>query len=130
MDFEKATRLKLRFTTSQGILSAEDLWDIPLTTTRGNCNLNDIAKGLNRELKAAGEEDFVNKPTAANALIQLKFDLVKHVIAVRLAENEAARVAVERKEKKQRLLEIIAHKQDQELEGKSVEELTAMVNTL
>ena len=29
--FEKATRKKLRFNTAHGVLSVEDLWDLPLT---------------------------------------------------------------------------------------------------
>ena len=32
--FERATLLKLRFTTEYGMISVEDLWDLPLTTTR------------------------------------------------------------------------------------------------
>lgn len=128
--FEKAARLKLRFDTSKGNLTVEDLFDLPLTSTNGRANLNDIAKGLNRELKATEEEDFVNNTTKGNEVLQLKFDIVKHVIEVRKAENEAAKTAADRKEKKQRLLELIAKKQDQDLEGKSVEELNAMVNAL
>lgn len=129
--FEKANRLKLRFGSPQGSLSAEDLWDLPLTSTRANRgNLNDIAKEVSRELKAQGEEDFVNPRSTVDEELQLKLDIVKHVIQVRQAENEAARELSERREKKGRLLELISKKKDQELEGKSVEELTAMVESL
>lgn len=129
--FEKANRLKLRFSSPQGSLSAEDLWDLPLTSTRANRgNLNDIAKEVSRELKAQGEEDFVNPRSTVDEELQLKLDIVKHVIQVRQAENEEARELSERREKKGRLLELISKKKDQELEGKSVEELTAMVESL
>jgi len=129
--FEQAVRLKVRFDTSKGRLSAEDLFDLPLTSVR-SANLNDIAKDLNRELKAVGEEDFVN-PSAASMAgeeLKLKFEIVKYVIAIRLAENAAARAAVEKKEKKVRLLEIIARKQDAALEGAPLEELQKMVAEL
>lgn len=129
--FEKANRLKLRFSSPQGSLTAEDLWDLPLTSTRVNqANLNNIAKDVSRELKAHGEEDFVNPKSTVDETLQLKLDIVKHVIQVRQAENEAARTIADRREKKARLLELIAKKQDQELEGKSVEELNAMVESL
>lgn len=130
MKFEQASRLKLRFSTPQGLLSAEDLWDLPLTSTRGRANLNDIAKAINAELKAAGEEDFVNPKPGGNDVLQLKMDLVKHVIAVIQSENESVRLAADRIEKKKQLLELIARKQNQELEGKSREELEAMVAAL
>ncbi len=128
--FEKASRLKLRFDTSKGVLSAEDLWDLPLTSARNGANLNDVAKGINRELKAAGEEDFVNPSGMTDEVLQLKFNIVKHVIAVRLAENEAAKAVAEKKAKKERLLEIIAHKQDEQLQGAALEDLQKMVAEL
>lgn len=129
--FEQAVRSKLRFPTKQGQLSAEDLWDLPLTSTRDNvASLNAVAKEVSRQLKNEGEEDFVNPKGAVNDVLQLKLEIVKHVIQVRQAENEAARSAADKKEKKARLLELIARKQDQALEGKPLEELEAMVASL
>lgn len=129
--FEKAARLKLRFASPQGQLTVEDLWDLPLTSTRPNqANLNSIAKGISRQLKADSEEDFVNPKSETNESLQLAMDIVKQVIHVRQAENEAARAATDRKDKKARLLELIARKQDQALEGKPLEELQEMVASL
>ena len=128
--FEKASRLKLRFDTPKGLLCTEDLWDLPLTSTRNGANLNDIAKALNRELKASGEEDFVHPTEVVNTVQQLKFDVVKHIIATRLGENEQAKAAADKKAKKERLLEIIARKQDEQLQGAPLEELQKMVADL
>lgn len=129
--FEKCARLKLRFASPQGGLSAEDLWDLPLTSARANqANLNSIAKGISRQLKAENEEDFVNPKSGADEALQLALDIVKHVIQVRQAENETARALADRKEKKAKLLELIARKQDQALEGKPLEELQEMVASL
>lgn len=129
--YEKAIRLKLRFASPQGALSAEDLWDLPLTSGRATqANLNNIAKEVSRQLKAEGDEDFVNPKSGADEILQLKLDIVKHVIQVRQAENEAFRARAERSAKKDRLLELIARKQDQALEGKPLEELQAMVAEL
>ena len=129
MDFEKASRLNLRFESTKGLLSVEDLWNLPLTSAR-NSNLDDIAKGLNRELKDTREESFVVKATAGDEALQLKFDIVKHIIGVRMAENEEAKLKAEKKEKKQRLMEILGRKQEEELEGKSPEEIQAMIAEL
>lgn len=130
--FEQAARLKVRFSTAMGPLNVEDLWDLPLTATRKPyVNLNDIAKGLNRELKDADDDNFVDRAASTtNTELKLKFDIVKHIIDVRLAENETARLAVEKRAKRDRILELIAKKQDESLAAKSVEELTEMVNTL
>ena len=121
--------MKLRFDSPKGLLTVEDLWDLPLTSARG-ANLNDIAKGLNRELKAAADEDFVNRTAPTDTAEKLAFEVVKHVIDIRLAENEAAKLADDSKEKKARILEMIAHKQDEQLAAKPVEELLAMVESL
>ena len=56
------------------------------------------------------------------------FDLLKE--AVRLAENEAAKAAADRRETKNRIMELIAKKQDESLQSKSLEELQAMVAAL
>ncbi len=128
--FEQAVRLKLRFDTARGFLSVEDLWDLPLTHHQRTDTLNDIAKALNRELKESADEDFVNPTAKPNDRLKLAFDIVKHIIDVRLAENDAIRLTAERKEKKARLLELIARKQDDDLASKSIEELTAMVESL
>jgi signal recognition particle subunit SEC65 len=129
--FEQALRLKLRFPSPQGNLTVEDLWDLPLTSTRQNtANLNNIAKAVSRLLKAESEEDFVNPRSGVNETLQLSLDIVKHIIAVRQAENEATRLRAERTEKKAKLLELIARKQDQALEGKPLEELQQMVASL
>lgn len=128
--FEKASRLKLRFETDKGLLTVEDLWNIPLTSTTGKVNLDDVARGLHAHLKNEINVSFVNPDKTADPVTNLKFDIVKHVIAVRLAEANAAALERSKKEKKQHLMEIIARKEDEALSGASLEELRAMINAL
>lgn len=127
--FEKATRNKVRFETNRGNITVEDLWDLPLTSKTG-FSLDDIAKSFNRKLKESDEESFVTKSSSANELLKLKFELVKYVISVKLEENATAKINLENKEKKNKILSIIAQKQDEKLMGSSLEELQAMVNSL
>lgn len=128
--FEKATRMRLRFETTAGLIDVEDLWQLPLTSTRGKINLDDIAKDLHKKLKNDDEVSFVYKDKKPESLDQLRFDIVKHIIDVKIAEREAEADATARKEKKQKILALIAEKQDENLRGMTLEQLTAMVNDI
>lgn len=128
--FEQAIRMKLRFTTSQGQLSVEDLWDLPLTSTTNKANLDAIAVGLYAELNSNRNISFVNNGSTGDQTLQLKFDIVKHIIDVRKAENASAVEARARKDQKQRLLELINQKENESLAGKSIDELRKMVEGL
>ena len=126
--FEKAARLKLRFDSSKGPLSVEDLWDLPLS---GNgLNLDKIAMVLSRQLKEESTESFVLKTNRSTDVLQLKFDIAKRIIDVRLADIELAKVKAETRAKKDRILSIIERKQDEQLEGQPLEDLLKMVESL
>ena len=126
--FEKATRLKLRFETPRGALSAEDLWDLPLTSTRA-LNLNDIAIGLHHQMKN-DTVSFVEDVDKPDAVLQLRFDVVKHVIEVKKAERKAADEARTKAEQKQKIMAILARKEDADLEGRSMDELRGLLASL
>lgn len=121
--FDKVTRLKLRFESNKGLLSVEQVWDLSLTA------LNEMAKGLSRQVKAAetDEEDFIGTKSNVDSELQLRFDVVKHIIGVKLKERDDSRDAAERKANNQIILELIQRKKQQELESKSVEELEALL---
>lgn len=123
--------MKLRFDSKQGALKVEDLWDLPLTTQRPNTAcLDDIAISLDKELKESNNVSFVRPTSERDVTTRLKFEIVKHIIEVLMAENEAKAARAANKEKKQQIMELIQQKQNQELASKSVEELRAMVESL
>jgi hypothetical protein len=128
--FEKATRQKLRFETQQGTLSVEDLWGLPLTSQTNKANLDEIARNLFQKLKSGQDVSFVDTAKKTDATTQLKFDVVKYIIDVRLAENEAKNQASAKAEQRERLQEIISRKQDRALEGASLEDLQAQLAAL
>lgn len=131
--FEQASRMKVRYESPRGLLSVEDLWDLPLTSPSGNrANLDAIAIALHCETRDASDTvSFVSPAvTTSTAELNLKFEIIKHIIRVRVAERDEAKAAADRREKKQRLLELIAKKQDQELEGKSIDELRSLAESL
>jgi len=128
--FDKAFRQKLRFESPMGQLSVEDLWDLPLTARSGKANLDDIAKELHHQLKNGDDISFVIQSKKSDETIQLKFDIVKHIIDVRLAEQSAAETLRSNKEKKQQLLAIIAQKENEGLMNTSLDELKKMAESL
>ena len=130
--FVEASRKKFRFSTPQGIISAEDLWDLPLTSKRANqANLDDIAIELNKQIKESGStESFVKKTTKTNDELKSKFEIVLHIIKVKQEEEEVAVAAQEKAVQKQRILELIAKKKDEALAGKSEEELQELLKNL
>lgn len=103
---------------------------MPLTSNTGKANLDDIARSLFKQLKEESTESFVVKAPKANTTIQLGFDLVRHIIDVRLAEAEVLAAARANKEKKQQLLNIIAQKENEQLMGSSLDELKAMAESM
>lgn len=120
--FEQASRQKLRFNTDIGELSAEQLWDLPLSTPRtGKVTLDVIAVDLKKQLSGA-EESFVNNPKR-DAVLQLKFDIAKYIIDTRVQENEAKTAEAQRNTQRKKIDDIIALKEDDKLKGMSIEEL-------
>jgi len=122
--FEKASRLKLRFPTPQGNATAEDLWDLPLT------RLNTLAKNLNKELKAADEEDFLEEKSSVNVAAKLAFDIILHIIKTKQGENKARVEASKKAEKKQELLELLDAKEKDAMKDMTADQIRAEIAKL
>lgn len=120
--FEQATRLKLRFKSNNGNVSTEDLWDLPLS------QLDDIAKGLRKELRET-EDSFIEEKKS-NAQLELRFEVVKHVITTKLAERDAKAQAKEKAARRQVLLEALEKKQNAALDGMSAEDIKKELEAL
>lgn len=127
--FEKASRMKLRFDVSMGSLSVEDLWDIPLVA-KNKVSLDSIAKDLNRRIKESDNESFVVKTYKTDEVLELKFEIVKHIIDVRLEEQDKAEKEKVSRAKKQQIMGLISQKKNEQLLGSSIEELEKMLNEL
>lgn len=122
--FEYATRNKLRF-NYHGMLTVEDLWDLSVES------LNEIYKNLNKHLKEESEESLLDeKVNPDKELITVSIDIVKHIVSVKLEKQNAQRMAAERSIQKQKILKIMAKKQDSELQEKSLDELSQMLDKL
>ena len=128
--FEQATRNQTRFTSIKGLLTVEDLWQLPLQSKTG-FDLDSVAKEANRQLKEVTEESFVSTTTnPSKAVNELRLEVVKHIIAVKMAENEAKRTAADKVAKREKILGILASKEEDALKGMTREELLKQLNEL
>ena len=121
--FEVAVRSKFRF-PFRGSISTEDLWDLTVE------ELDSIFKSLNSQLKQVTEESLLDTRTKQDEEILLKVEIVKYVVAVKLEEKATRLKAKEKREQRQKIMEIMSAKQDTELQGKSLEELSKMLDEL
>ena len=129
--FEQATRLKLRFAVGTRVnLTVENLWDLPLTNVKGE-DLDHIAIELQEKL-STNEKSFVvqqskNKETQLN---QLKFDIVKHIIDVRLEEQKVANLERQRAQEIATLKELQKQAKIRDLQNLSSEEIEERIKSL
>jgi hypothetical protein len=131
--FEKAARLKVRFASPVGALTAEQVWDLPITTkTKNAADLASIARDLNQRLKANSDDDlpFLGSTKKVDEQTQIAFDIVKHIVETKKAEAEKAAETASNREKKQQILALIAAKEAEKLGGSSLEELRKLAAEL
>lgn len=118
--FEVAVRNKMRF-PFKGLVSVEDLWDLSVE------NLDSVFKTLNAQLKTVKEESLLNTKTKEDKELDVRIEIVKYIVGIKLTEKEAQMNAKAKREEKQKILELIANKENEALQGKSIEELKAML---
>lgn len=121
--FELATKNKFRF-PYKGMISVEDLWDLNRT------QLDSIYKALNKDIKQVHEESLMTTKSTEDAELLAKIEIVKHIFKVKEQEAQDKMVAAENADKKRRILEILAQKQDASLQNMSEEELRKMLENL
>ena len=121
--FEYATRNKIRF-PFKGMISVEDLWDLSLT------NLDSIYKTLNKQVKQSEEESLLNTKASVDTELEVQIAIVKHIVSVKLAEKEAAEKASAKKAQKQKIMSIIATKENEALQNSSIDDLKKMLDEL
>ena len=121
--FVTATRNKFRFPV-RGQISVEDLWDLSVE------NLDSVYKTLNSQVKKAKEESLLNTKSREDEIIEMQIEIVKYIVCVKQDEAAKKVAAKEKKARKQRILEVLAAKEDADLQNKSPEELQAMLSEL
>lgn len=129
--FAEATRKKVRFATNVGNISVEDLWDLPLTTTkRDGIDLDTVSQIVLDEQEGSKRKSLVNPRSEKNSLLDLKVEILTFIIDVKTKEKEAKELETINKEKLEKLMAIREKKQDASLEGLSLEEIDKEIASL
>jgi len=121
--FEIATKEKYRF-PYKGQISVEDLWDL------SPAQLDIVYKTLNAAKKTTEEDSLLGKKTAAETTVLNMIEIVKYIFSAKQAEAEARKQQADNAEKKRRIMELIASKEDAALGEKSIDDLRKMLEEL
>ena len=119
--YKEALQKKLRFKTNKGMISTEDLFDLSLH------NLDTLAIMLDNKISETPKKSFIEDLPAEENDDELRFSIVKDVINIKLKARKDNIDKAQADAQKKRILEILAKRNDEELEKKSTEELRAML---
>ena len=121
--FEMATRSKLRFPSTKGELSVEDLWDL------SDKDLDVVYKNLkDQEIKSSEESllDDANVDPKLTAAI----GIVKYIFITKRNERLAEKERINKKLTQRKYIDALSKKQDEAIEKMSEAELRAMIDSL
>ena len=121
--FEAASKNKYRY-PYKGMITTEDLWDLT------QAQLDVIYKALNKGVSEAQVSSLMCKVTEVDAELINKIEIVKYIFNAKEAEAEARKNDAAKHAKKQRILDILAQKQEDALQNMSEDDLKKMLDEL
>jgi hypothetical protein len=121
--FAKATKAKLRF-AFRGSITSEDLWSLNLN------DLDSIYAGLMNEKKNKSQETLLVKSSKDDARLDLKIDIIKFIVMVKLKEQEKRINSQNKKVEREKLSRILSTKQDEALSKKSIDDIMMELKAL
>ena len=121
--FEAASKNKYRY-PYKGMITTEDLWDLT------PAQLDIVYKTLNKGVSEAQVSSLMHKVTEVDAELLNKIEIVKYIFNAKEAEAEARKNDAAKHAKKQRILDILAQKQEDALQNMSEDELKKMLDEL
>ena len=119
--FKYAAKKALRFPYYKGMIAVEDLFNISMT------DLDFIYKSLKKQQKTSNEESLINDKTPEDKALEVKLAIVKEIFEDKTIAADKAKKAAENKAKNQKILEILAKKENEALENMTEEELKAQL---
>lgn len=126
--FLAASRCQLRFATTRGLITTEDLWQLSLK------NLDAIAVSVDGELSKTSRKSFLENPDpkvdAAAKENELRMEILKEIISIRQEENKASLAESVRVRQKAFLKDLLEKKKIGAMESKTIEEIEAELAAL
>jgi hypothetical protein len=121
--YKQALRQNIRF-EFKGLRSTEELWDLSVE------QLDSIFQTLNAQRKTKSEESLLSTQNEETAELDLKLEIIRDIVGTLLQEKAAREEAANKAIRKQKVLEAIARKKDDELGNLSVNELEELARQL
>jgi len=123
----KALVQNFRYPSSKGQITTEDLFSLPLISDTG-FDLDSVAMELHAKLEKLPKISFVKNAMRGTVSTKLAdcLEVVKYVISIKEEQAEAALKEATKVKRNEKLNELIARKQDDEMANLSLEELIAL----
>jgi len=121
--FEVAVREQYRF-HYKGVQTVEDLWQMGLQ------DLDSLFKILSKQLKELAEESLLDTPQKANQELSNKVDIIKYIVKTKNEESLKLQEKQNKRVQCNKILQLLANKQQQTMENKTEEELLEMLEKL
>ena len=121
--YKQASKLGLRIQTNKGLLAVEQLWQL------SQSDLSNAIKAVKKVLVKNDDNElsFLENTKVVDIENQLRFDILKDVYLTKKSEAEAIRNEAETKAHNQKILALIAEKQEGKLRDMSEEELKSLL---
>lgn len=121
--FEMATRNKMRFPSTKGELSVEDLWDL------SDKDLDVVYKNLKDQEVKSSEESLLDDANVDPKLMAA-IGIVRYIFTTKRKEKLAEKERINKKQTQKKYIDALSKKQDEAIEKMSEAELRAMIDSL
>lgn len=121
--FEMATRSKMRFPSTKGELSVEDLWDL------SDKDLDVVYKNLKDQEVKSSEESLLDDANV-DPKLTAAIGIVKYIFTTKRNERLAEKEHINKKLTQRKYIDALSKKQDEAIEKMSEAELRAMIDSL
>lgn len=121
--FEMATRSKMRFPSTKGELSVEDLWDL------SDKDLDVVYKNLKDQEVKSSEESLLDDANV-DPKLTAAIGIVKYIFITKRNERLAEKERINKKLTQKKYIDALSKKQDEAIEKMSEAELRAMIDSL
>lgn len=129
--YKAAAKRKLRFPSSRGALTVEQVMDLPMTSTTGRLSIKAIATPIAEKLQKGKSSllDFFNAP-ATDPEASLQMAIIEDIVATKQQENIAKSSAKAKETEKAQLQTLLVAKKAEAMGALSVAELEAKIKAL